>query len=141
MASGFLWRRFSFFARSYGFARLLRGGHFAAFAGSPARLVDLTAAGNAQAVGRNIFRDGGTGGDVGAVADAHRGDQCRIAADKYSLANLCGVLLEAVVIAGNGAGSDVGFGADAGVSQVREMRNLRAFADDGLLRFHKVADA
>src|SRR5882724_12859164 len=105
---------------------MFRGGDFAAFARSPSRFVDLPAAGDAQAVRRNIFRDCGTGGDVGAIADAKRGHECRVTADKYSFADICRVFLEAIVVAGYRAGSDVRLWANVRVAKISQVRNFRA---------------
>jgi len=48
---------------------------------------------------------------------------------------------KAVIVAGNGAGADVGFRADFGVADVGEMRNLGPFADGALFDFDEIADA
>ena len=66
--------------------------------------------------------------DIGAVADRHRRDQRRIRADEDAGADLGAVLGEAVIVAGDGAGADIGFGADAGIADIGEMVGLGAGA-------------
>ena len=104
-------RRFALraaFLRGRDFRGLGRGGHFAAARGGPAGLIHLAAASQRQGIGGNIFGDDRTGADVGAIADANRRDQGAIAADEDAAADRGRVLVHAVVIAGDGAGADVG---------------------------------
>ncbi len=100
-----------------GLFRLLHGAEFAAFFGGPAGLVDLAAAGDPEAVRRDIFRDGRAGGDVRVIADAQRRDEDRIASDKYFVADGGRKFFEAVVVASDGAGADVGFGSNLGIAR------------------------
>ena len=48
--------------------------------------------------------------------------------------------MDAVVVAGDGAGADVDALADDGVAEVAEVVGLGAFADGGFLGFDEVAD-
>ena len=50
------------------------------------------------------------------------------------------MLVDAVVVAGDGAGADVDAGADDGVAEVGEVVGLGAFAERGFLGFDEVAD-
>ncbi len=50
------------------------------------------------------------------------------------------MLVEAVIVAGDGTGADVSARADAGVADIGEMVNLGALADLGLLDLDEVAD-
>ena len=87
------------------------------FAG-PARLVLLAAAGDRQRVGRHVLGDDAARGDIGAVADRHRRDQRAVRADEGARADLGVVLVEAVVVAGDRAGADVGARADMRVADI-----------------------
>ena len=60
------------------FFRFFSGSEFAAFSRGPPGLVDLAAAGNSQAMCRNVFRDRRTGGNVCAIADTDRSNENRI---------------------------------------------------------------
>src|ERR1700731_3057294 len=51
------------------------------------------------------------------------------------------MFLEAVIIASNRAGPDVGLGSYVGITKIGQVRNLSPFADCGFLRFHEVAHA
>ena len=57
-----------------------------------------------------------------------------------ALADLGLVLLLAVVVAGDGAGADVGFRADRRIAEIRQVIRLRALAHRGLLELDEVAD-
>ncbi len=69
-----------------------------------------------------------------------RRDQRRIGADEGARADLGAVLVEAVVVAGDGAGADVGFGAHVGVADIGEVVDLGALGDHGVLDLDEVAD-
>ena len=97
-------RGFDFFLR---FVRFLCGRQFAPLSRGPAGLVDLAAARDSQSVGRNIFRDRRTRGDVRAIADAHGRHQRGIAADENFVPDGRWIFVKAVVVAGDGAGPDV----------------------------------
>ena len=51
------------------------------------------------------------------------------------------MLVEAVVVAGNGAGADVDTAAQRGVADVAQMVNLAARANARFFGFHEIADA
>jgi len=90
----------------------------------PPLLVDLSAPGHAQSVGGHIVSDAGAGCDIGIVAYRHRRDKLGTAADEDAVADGGAVFLVAVIVAGDGAGSNVDAGADRGVTQVAEMVRL-----------------
>src|SRR5437879_2511462 len=119
----------------------LKGGQFTAFLCGPAGFIDLAPAGNSQSIRRHVFRDGRTGSDVGAVAHAHRRDQRRIAADEHFAPDRGGMLMKAVVIAGDRAGADIALRSDLGIAEVREVHGFCAFADRALFEFDEIADA
>src|SRR5690606_7754832 len=63
-----------------------------------------------------------------------------IGADEGAVADAGGRLVHAVVVAGDGAGTDVDAGADLGIAQVAEVVGLAAGAQAGLLGFDEIAD-
>ena len=101
----------------------------------------MAAAGDGQRVRGDIFGDCGTGGDIGTVADLHGSHQGRIAAHEDATANGRGIFVHAVVIAGDGAGADIGFAADARVAQIGEVHGLGALSEHALFDFDKIANA
>ena len=58
------------------------------------------------------------GADIGAVADLDRRHQRRVRADEGAVADIGAVLGDAVVIAGDGAGADIGARADPRVADI-----------------------
>src|ERR1700722_15526420 len=107
----------------------------------PTFLNDLPAARQRQGVGRYVFRDHRAGSDIGALADFDRRDQRRVRTDEGILADRRAMLVAAVVIAGDGAGADIGVGADKGVADIAQMIGLGAGFQHRLLDLDKVADA
>jgi len=100
----------------------------------------LAAAGDGERVGGDIVRDGGAGGDVGAIADADRGDEDGIAADEDAVADLGVIFGDAVVVTSDGAGADVRVAADGGVAEIGEVHGFRAFVQDGVFHFDEIAE-
>src|SRR5215470_108799 len=100
---------------------------FATLLCRPTLFVGLARTPNTQRVGRNIVRNCRAGSDVSAIPDTNRRDEDRVAADENLVANRGRVFVHAVVVAGDGAGPDVCFGAEFGVADVGKMRNFRAF--------------
>src|SRR5882672_5256262 len=120
---------------------VVRCGHFAAFFGGPPGFGGLAAAREAEGIRRNVLRNRGTGGNVGAVADFYRRNENGIASDKNAIADDRGKFIHAVVIAGNRSGADVGVRAQFGVADVTQVRNFAALADDRFFRLDKVSNA
>src|SRR5690606_6400024 len=89
----------------------------------------------------DIGGDDGARRDIGAVADLDRRNQRGIGADKGTGADLGPVLGEAVVIAGDGAGADIGASTHARVSNVGEVVGLGLVAELRGLGLDEVADA
>src|SRR5580692_944748 len=106
----------------------------------PDFLYNLTGAGDCQCVFGDVAGDAGGGADIGAFAHAHGCDQGAVTADEGTVADYGGVLLGAVVVAGDGSGADVDAGADFGVAEIGEVVGLRSFAQLDLLGFDKIAD-
>src|SRR5262249_28313587 len=80
------------------------------------------------------------GGDIRVIRHRHRGDELRVAADEYTRTDTGEVLLEAVIVAGDGPGADVAVGPHLAITQVGEMVGLRPRADRRLLGLDEVAD-
>src|SRR4249919_1729003 len=74
----------------------------------PAFLNGLSATSKSKRIGRHVSGDHRARTDISAVADGHRRNQRRIGADEGALADIGAVLGPAVVVAGDGAGADVG---------------------------------
>src|SRR5690348_9388159 len=100
----------------------------------------LCATGERKRVGGDILRDHASGADIGTVADLYRGDERGVRADKGPCPDLGPVLGEPIIVAGDGAGANVGARAHAGIADIGEMVDLGAFADLGLLDLHEIAD-
>ena len=94
----------------------------------------------ASASGGHVFGDRRSRGDVGALADAHRRDQLRVAADERAVLDDRRVLVRAVVVAGDRAGADVDLLADRRVAEVRQVVGLRPAPERRLLQLDEVAD-
>src|SRR5580700_2564619 len=116
-------------------------GHFAAASGGPTGLIDLTAAGNRQRIGRNIVGNSGASRNVSAVAYFHRRHECGIAAHEYAAADDGGVLMDPIVIAGDGAGAHVGVAAHARIAEISKVHGFGALTDNAFLDLNKIADA
>ncbi len=84
----------------------------------PVLLNHLARARERQCIHRHVAGNHRAGTDIGAVADLDRRNQRRIGTDECILADRRAVLGAAVVIAGDGAGADIGIGADRGVADI-----------------------
>src|SRR5688572_8620275 len=91
-------------------------GLFLAVARGPARHLPLLGALDSQRARLNIARDDASRADERTVADLDRRNQRAVGADEGALADLGAVLGEAVIVAGDRAGADIGLLADAGVT-------------------------
>src|SRR5687768_16529919 len=80
-------------------------------------LVFLLGTRDRQGVLRDVARHGGAGCHIGVLADAHRGDELRVAADESAVLEHRDVLLEAVVVAEDRPRSDVDVVADLAVAE------------------------
>src|SRR5262249_34036037 len=72
--------------------------------------------------------------------DRHRRDQRAVRADKGARADHRAVLVKTVVIAGDRAGTDIGFGADIAVTEIGQVVGFGAGAEPGRLDLDKIAD-
>src|SRR5947209_13087914 len=126
--------------RAAGLLGLFRGGKLAAALGGPVGFIGRAAPRNGQRIGGDVLGDDRAGGDVGAIADAHRRDQRRVGPDEDAVADGRRMLRYAVVIAGNGAGADVGVASNARIAEIGQMVRLGPFAHHRLFQFDEVAD-
>src|SRR6185437_14440065 len=105
----------------------------------PSRLDRLTRAAKGQRAGGNRLRDAGGGGDVAIVPHRDWRDQRGIAAHKNAVSDLRRVLIHAIVVAGNDAGSNVAAGTHANIAEIGQMIRLRFLTQPGIFGFDKVA--
>src|SRR5262245_25778886 len=108
--------------------------------GSPAETDVLRRPLERQGVGFHVAGDDAARADVGAIADLEGRHQRGVGADKGAGAHVGEVLLEAVVVAEDGAGADVGTLADPAVADVGEMIGLGARLQARVLHLDEVAD-
>src|SRR6185295_18572049 len=99
---------------------LLRSSQFLAW-WCPARQRYLPRARQRQLPGWRVLADGRTGTDVRAPGDPHRRDQRRVRAYKAVVLDHRTVLVDAVIVAGNGPRADIDTRADLGITDVSEM--------------------
>src|SRR5690242_14750880 len=97
----------------------------------PTRNLALLRAFDGERAGRDVFGDDGTRAGVGALAHFHRRNQRGVRADERAIADLGAMLVEAVIVAGDGTRTDIGAVADRRIAEISEMIGLRAFADFG----------
>src|SRR5688500_14944499 len=89
-----------------------------AAAGRPGFFDDLRRALDGEGARRDVFRDHGAGADVSALADRQWGYEARVGPHEGAVTDGGVVLVDAVVVAGDGAGADVDAVADGGVADV-----------------------
>lgn len=93
-----------------------------------------------QLIWWNIPRHDGASACACAVAQRDGGYEQRIAAKKHVFANFCVVFADTIVIAGNGARSDIAVIANMRITYVTEVMHLHVVTDDSVLRFGEVAE-
>src|ERR1035437_2290366 len=107
----------------------------------PALDVPLLARADRERAGGHVHADRGAAADIRTLADRHRRDELRIAADEGIVFDYRRVLLHAVVVARDRAGADVHTCADRGVAEIRQVHRLRSGPEHGLLQLDEIADA
>src|SRR5262245_37411829 len=120
---------------------LLLGAAPGAAAGHPAFLRHLLASLHGQRAGRDTLRDHRAGGDEGIVSDGDGRHDAAVAAHERAVADRRLVLVGAVVVDDDHAGTDVDTVADGGVADVGQVAGLGPTPDARLLDLHEVADA
>src|SRR5512146_2400691 len=106
----------------------------------PPRSGDLLFAGESKLAGRCIADDGRAGAYGGPLADGHRSDELHVGTDVHIIFDHGAVLVRAVVIAGDRAGTDVDVASNGGIADVGEVICFGARADLARLDFDEVAD-
>src|ERR1700730_6545078 len=106
----------------------------------PAWLLDWPRPRQPQRIGRNVLCNHGPGPDIGTLADLDRRHQGAVRADERMRADLRAVFGKAIIIASNRARANIRFGADACVSDIAQMVDLRSGADVGGLHLDEIAD-
>src|SRR5579872_6373724 len=106
----------------------------------PTFLNDLTPAAECQRPCRHVLGDDRARADIGPLADRYRRDQRRIRADERVAADLGPMLGDAIIIAGDGAGPDIGAGADQSVADIAQMIGFGAGLDYRFLDLDEIAD-
>src|ERR1700730_12971503 len=107
----------------------------------PAFFHHLTGTRHRERAVRHVLHDHRAGADIGAFADLHRRHQRRVRADEGILADFGAVLFDSVVIAEDGAGTDIGALADAAVADIGKVISLGALAELRRFYFYEIADA
>src|SRR5699024_1515119 len=93
-----------------------------------------------QLASRRIPVHGRSGADESAGTDLDRRHQTTVGPDEGFIADDRPVLVDPVIVAGNGARTNVDAVTDGRIAHVAEMIDLAAFAHLGLLDFDKVPD-
>src|SRR6185437_10874431 len=99
----------------------------------PTGLDRLAPAGDGQRVGRYVMGQGAAGRHESAGSDRDRRHQNRVGADECPRADHRSVLMETVVIAGDGAGADIRPRAHVGIPDIGQMIGLRPGIDPRVL--------
>ena len=74
------------------------------------------------------------------MTDGDRCDKLRVGTDEDAVLDHGAMLVRAIVVAGNRAGTDIDVAADGRVADVRKMINLAALADCTRLDLDEIAD-
>src|SRR3954470_18607437 len=93
-----------------------------------------------ESICRNIIGDDGSGGNIRAIPHRDRGDERSVDADEGALPDRGAVLAEAVVIAGDGAGTDIRPGPNRRIADIGEVVRLGASPHLGVLHLNEIAD-
>ena len=81
-----------------------------------------------------------TGADCGARRDLDRGHQRGIRADERIGSDPSTMLVDTIVVASNGAGSDIDAGVDIAITDITQMIHLAAIGHQGFFYLDKVTD-
>src|SRR4029077_9158967 len=95
----------------------------------PAFDIALLAGAHRQGSWRHVFANRRARADVRPLANRDRGDELGVATDERAVLDGGGVLVRAVVVARDRAGTDVDPRSDDGVPEIREVHGLRSGAE------------
>ena len=110
------------------------------FVPGPAFFGHLSSASDCQSVRRNIFGDARSCADIGSLAELDGRDQRGVAADENAVLDNGLVLVNAVIVAGDGSSPDVDARADLRVAEVSKVVGLGSLAEPDLLGLDEIAD-
>src|SRR3990167_2827118 len=106
----------------------------------PASHCDLFGACHGQGILVRVLGNGRSRANGCASADFHRRHQRTVGTDEGTVADNGFVLVDAIVVAGDGASTHVDLVASDGVTQIGQVVGLAALAQHGIFRFHEVTD-
>src|SRR6478752_6662736 len=106
----------------------------------PAFLNCLFDARDSQRTSWNILGYYRPGANVSAIADLDRRDQRGIRTDEGTFADIGAVLGDAIIIAGDGAGANIGSLAHTRIADIGEMIGLGASLDPRLFHLNEISD-
>src|SRR5260370_30815437 len=111
-----------------------------ALGAGPAWFYDLVCAADGEGIFGDVAGDARRSGNVGGFAYADGCDQSAVAADEHSVFDDGSVLVNSIVVAGDGSGADVDAGADFGVAKISKVVGLRSLTQFDFFGLDKVAD-
>src|SRR6478672_11208948 len=106
----------------------------------PSLFGGLTAARYRKRVAGYVVRDHRTRSDIGPLPDRHRRDEAGIRPNEGPGPDFGPGFDVAVIVARDGAGTDIRLRADARIADIAEVADFRARPDIGILDFDEVAD-
>src|SRR5690606_38365231 len=113
---------------------LLLGGTLPTFQG------DLFATGHGEGIFLRRLGDGGTRANRCTGTDFHWRYQRTVGTDEGTITDHGLVLVHAIVIAGNGTGTDIHLFTYLGIAQIGQMIGLGILAHHDVLGFNKIAN-
>src|SRR5262249_23618178 len=108
--------------------------------GHPAGTVQLRPRVENQGAGGHRPADRRTGGDVSVITDGDRCHQLRVTADLHAIADDGTRFAEAVVVARDRTGADIGVSTDLSITEISVMIGIRPGTEDGVLGLYKIPD-
>lgn len=100
----------------------------------------LPAAGQSELIWRAVSAQSTAGTGGGTVANGDWRYQHVAGTDAYLVADDSTVFIDAVVVASDGAGTDIGLFANGGIAQIGKVVSFAAIANGAVFDFNKVAD-
>ena len=106
----------------------------------PALDTQLPGSRQRQFMRHRVFGDGGAGADGGTLRYCYRCDQLSIGANKNIILDDRLVFIGTIVIARNGAGTDIDVLSDYGIADVTQVICLAACGDAAIFDFDEITD-
>ena len=98
------------------------------------------ASGDIERVGLHILCHRTARRDIRAVSDLYRRNQIAVAADKDIVPDLRAIFVRAVIIDKDYAAAQIYTAADIRITDIGQVRGLRAVSEAGVFHFHKITD-